>query len=320
MSQPELIPSNNVLPFPQPRVHKAEVEAHNDSRANRHALRIVDLPPGFTLEGHGSVKGYLVARLYSDGREPTANLYRRRTRAHLSDEEHSRAKTPDSSALVSRLGLRAFGILSLAVLLPILALGALLWLGQTNDTSSQPVMPLTGPAEATQITIFLPVLSAPTTLKAFAGRHTRFPIAIKGSNPVPGDTIIISRLPPGSAFSAGAAQGQTSWGLKPGEVDDLLLVLPRGIRSEIALMIQLIAPGGHVISDTATIIDVTGAPEEKIPVRRVKTEVIPGRTWEQPREKSDADRDAKADLTGSMSEVPRSDPVPLPPRRPLSAR
>jgi len=321
MSQPDLIPSDNILPFPQARVHKAEVEAHKDSRANRQALKVVDLPPGFTLDGHGPVRGYLVARLYSDEKEPTANLYRGRARRRLSDEGHSRAsKAPNSSAPVLRSGLRAFGILSLAVLLPILVLGALLWLGQTNDTSSRPVMPLTGPAQAAQATILLPVLSAPTTLKAFAGQRTRFPIAIKGSKPVTGDTILISRLPPGSAFSAGAAQGQTSWRLKPGEVDDLLLVLPRGIHNEVALMIQLLAPGGHVISDTATIVDVTGAPEEKILVHRVKTEVIPGRTWEQPREKSGADTGAKADLTDSVSEAPRSDPVPLPARRPSSAR
>jgi hypothetical protein len=136
-----------------------------------------------------------------------------------------------------------------------------------------------------------------------------------GTDPVEGGgTIAISRLPRGSTFSVGSPDGETTWKLAPGEINKLHLVLPKTARDETTLMIELLAPDGHVISDAATILKVTNIQESGIPVRRVKTAVIPGDFRDQPSQEPEA-IDAEAKLitqTGGL----QSDPVPLPTRRP----
>ena len=319
MGQPKLLPETNVLLFPQSRADRVDARLREEPRATTRGLGAVDLPPGFTLKRVGPVSGYLVVPLHSRGKDPKLGLLSRRE-ANLEDGEHSRASKSLSSSLLVRSRLRLIAKpLSFAVLLPLLALGALLWLGQTGDSSSRPVAPPPeiGTKLASQVTIFLPVVSTPTTVSAVAGQHTMFPITIERSDPGPGDMIIISRLPPGSTFSAGMPQGQASWRLGPSELGDLRLLLPKDAHGEAAFMVQLLAPSGHVISDTATIVEVTGLPERRISVRRVKTEVIPARAWEQLPQDSDTDADASS---VEASRAVGYDPVPLPDRRPLNAR
>jgi hypothetical protein len=152
-----------------------------------------------------------------------------------------------------------------------------------------------------EVIITFPVISMPATFRAVAGEDTPFPLVIDGSDRVGGgSTISISRLLAGSTFSAGVPQGKTSWKLTSGEIENLHLALPKTARGERALMIQLLAPNGHVISNAATIVEVTAAPEARIPIRRVKTEVVPGDVWHESGQKVD--------------------PVPLPTRRPRLRR
>ena len=66
--------------------------------------------------------------------------------------------------------------------------------------------------------------------------------------------------------------------------------------------------------NAATIVEVIAVSEARIPVRRVKTEVIPGDVWDQSSQRTEA-MDAEAELVSQTTAL-RSDPMPLPARRP----
>jgi len=308
MSQPQALPSSNVLPFPPARAEK-EQAGQEERRAIGDASAAIELPPGLRPQRHGSVKGYLIVPLHSGQRSTTTlRIGRPRVLATPPAGEDDRA-LPDSSGSVSSLALHG---LAIAVLLVVLLPVFVLINGTTSWSAIAP--PGDNPATEPQATIFLPALSTPTTLKAVAGQHVRFPIAINGTEAVRGGgTIIISRLPPGSTLSAGVPQGQTKWQLKSGEARDLRLLLPEPARDETTLIVQLVADDGHVISDSATILEMSGDRQESIPVRRVKTEVI------QPDQEPDVDdsEDVRDDEPSALDSG--SDPVPLPSRRPAVA-
>jgi hypothetical protein len=101
--------------------------------------------------------------------------------------------------------------------------------------------------------------------------------------------------------------------LKAGEIDNLVLAFPEPARGEFALVIELLAPDGHVISDAATIVDISNTPEVR--VHRVKTERIPAEVWDQSGQTLEA-MDAEAEIVAQAS----SKPVPLPTRRPAQPR
>lgn len=187
---------------------------------------------------------------------------------------------------------------------------AIVWFGPMGNTPflSMNAPPNYGTAEA-QVVITLPAVSMPTTLKARVGETTSFPIAIHGTDPVEGlGTIAISRLPQGSTFSTGVAHDGTTWKLKPSEIENLYLKLPRTSLEETTLMIELLAPDGHVISDAVTIVEVVSVPQVGISVRRVKTQAIQSNVWDQLHQSPEA-MDAKAELEANGH-------VPLPTRRP----
>ena len=200
----------------------------------------------------------------------------------------------------------------LLAMLPTLGGAASLWLGNA-DVPKLPSMKASssrGAATEAEVIITRPAILMPATVTAIAGENTPFPLVIEGTDLVEGGaTIAITRLPVGSRFSAGVAQSETKWKLKSDEIDNLRLALPKGARGERALMIQLLAPNGHVISNAATIVEVTAVPEAGIPIRRVKTEVIPG-VWDQ-----SGQQPAEAELL-SQTTAPRSASIPLPARRP----
>ena len=170
-----------------------------------------------------------------------------------------------------------------------------------------------------EVIITLPAVSMPTTLKATVREKAPFPVVIDGTDPVEGlGTIAISRLPVGSTFSAGVPHGETTWNVARGEIDNLHLVLPNTAPDEATLMIELQTPDGHVISDAATIVEVATVPEARIPVRRVKTEIVPVHVWEQPDQASE-DVEVEA-VPVSQTTALQSDLVPLPTRRPEPRR
>jgi SH3 domain-containing protein len=223
-------------------------------------------------------------------------------------------QTPRTPLLTFSPGIRALvAVLVLVALLPNLTLGAIFWLGVLNTPWSRPVtVPNEKPAPAAQSAIPPAVLSAPGTLEATAGEDVTFPIALDGTDGVPARSIIaVSGLPQGSAFSSGRPYGETEWNLKSDEIGDLHLVLPKTASGEAKLLIQLVAPDGAIIADTATVLKITTDPNANIGASKfAEAHVMDQRAQALG---ATAAEESFANLNAAT--VP-SDPVPLPSRRP----
>jgi len=219
-------------------------------------------------------------------------------------------------------GIRALvAVVIFVALLPNLTFGALLWLGMINSPWSREVTlaPNESPGPAAQSAIPPAVLSAPTTLEATAGEGVTFPIALDGTDGVPARSIIaISGLPQGSALSSGHPYGETEWNLKSDEIGDLRLVLPKTASGEAKLLIQLVAPDGAVIADTAMILKMTADPKANVGGSNIKTELAEAQVLDQRAQRLGVTGagESLARLTAAMA--PAGDSVPLPSRRPAS--
>jgi hypothetical protein len=295
---------DNILPFPLARAGKEELGRRAESEGRGHHSGVIDRSAGPAPPHPRIQNGYLIIPLRGYDNQATPDgAPRERTTA--SSRDYSPPFNTLKSTLfvsLSRLRLLAAAIILLAML-PTLGAAAILWLGNAEPPRFLPVNASAshGAKTEAEVIITFPVISMPATFRAVAGEDTPFPLVIDGSDRVGGgSTISISRLLAGSTFSAGVPQGKTSWKLTSGEIENLHLALPKTARGERALMIQLLAPNGHVISNAATIVEVTAAPEARIPIRRVKTEVVPGDVWHESGQKVD--------------------PVPLPTRRPRLRR
>jgi hypothetical protein len=316
MGQSNFVAPQNVLRFPRTK-ETGKLVRHRESIGSQDHLRLIEgsleLAPKSTQHGH------LVIPLGGpEKRAPLVGAFTQAETSSSSREYSAVVKTLRSPLVVSSsVAQLLVTTLILLALLPTLSVAAIIWLLLPDTISSSSLEALSNrrASPKTQATIALPAISMPTMVKAKAGEATPFPIAITGTDPVEGvGTIAISRLPQGSVFSAGIAHGETTWRLSAHEIENLHLVLPKTAPKEVTLMIQLLAPDGHVISDVATIVEVPDVPGATIPIRRVKTEVIPGHVWER---KGRAPEATKAEL---VSQARAADPVPLPARRPRPYR
>jgi hypothetical protein len=187
-----------------------------------------------------------------------------------------------------------------------------LLLGVMNTPWSRPVTfpPNIIPTPALQSAIPRPVLSAPTTLEATAGEDVAFPIALDGTDGVPARSVIaISGLPQGSTLSSGRAYGEAEWNLKTDEIGDLHLILPHTASGETKLIIQLVAPDGAIIEDTATVLNVTGDPSATLAAPEAKV-------LDERHQALGATAGEKSVANLDAATAPSGNPVPLPTRRP----
>ena len=220
-------------------------------------------------------------------------------------------QTAPTPLLAISSGIRALvAVLILVALLPNLTLGAIFWLDVIDTPRSRPVTP--APNEnlvpAPRPAIPPAVLSAPATLEATAGEDVIFPIALDGTDGVPARSIIaISGLPQGSALSSGRPYGETEWNLKSDEIGDLHLVLPSTASGEAKVTIQLVAPDGAVLADTATELKMMAAPDAELKEVQVWDE------WAQALGATGIE-ESFTNLDGAA--ITSEDLVPLPSRRP----
>jgi hypothetical protein len=103
-----------------------------------------------------------------------------------------------------------------------------------------------------------PVLSAPPIVEATLGEHVSFPIAVDGTDGMPPlSRIVIKGLPSGSELSNGYRISNGEWNLNSDQIGDLHLVLGDNATSDTKLAIQLVAPDGRIVADTATTLKMT---------------------------------------------------------------
>jgi SH3 domain-containing protein len=209
--------------------------------------------------------------------------------------------------------------LILVALIPNLTLGAIFWLGVIDTPWSRPAThpPNESSVPAAQSAVPSPVLSSPAMLEATAGGDITFPIALDGTDGVPARSIIAIRgLPQGSKLSSGRPYDETEWNLKPDEIGDLHLVLPRNASGEAKLMIQLVATDGAIIADAATVLKMTTDSTANVGASNIKTELAEPQVRDVQAEGLGATggekRLANLDAATTMSGYP----IPLPSRRP----
>jgi len=162
-----------------------------------------------------------------------------------------------------------------------------------------------------------PVLSSPATLEATAGGDITFPIALDGTDGVPARSIIAIRgLPQGSKLSSGRPYDETEWNLKPEEIGDLHLVLPRNASGEAKLMIQLVATDGAIIADAATVLKMPANSAANFPASNIETKLAEAQLSDE-RAPAVGEKGAEGNLANlDAATAAYGDPVPLPTRRP----
>ena len=226
-------------------------------------------------------------------------------------------RTPVSSLRLSLIRALVAGLV-LVALIPNLMLGAIIWLGAVDiPRSRSPVITANDKPIAPQSSVPTPVLSSPPTLEASAGGDITLPIALDGTDGVPARSIIAIRgLPQGSKLSSGRPYDETEWNLKPNEIGDLHLVLPRNASGEAKLVIQLVATDGAIIADTAMVLKMTANSVANIGASDTKTEPTEAQVVDEPAEArgTTGAEERLANLDAAM-ETP-GDLVPLPLRRP----
>jgi hypothetical protein len=168
-------------------------------------------------------------------------------------------------------------LLLVLALLPSLTMTAMFWSGVLTLSSHAPAavpgrrpLPaakpasLAGAAEADEPGAQpAAVLTAPATLEATAGETVTFTVALDGTDAVPAHSFIaVSGLPQGAALSDGRPYGDSGWSLGSDEIGDLHLVLPGTAAGESRLTVQLIAPGGEVLTSAETTLEVAAAAPE----------------------------------------------------------
>jgi hypothetical protein len=117
-----------------------------------------------------------------------------------------------------------------------------------------------------------PVLSTPSVLEVVVGQDVSLPIAVDGTDGMPPSSrIVIRGLPSGSKLSNGHPDSNSEWNLNPDEIGDLHLVLGNNAISDTQLAIQLVAPDGRVVADTATILKTT-KPQASVTPSGVETQ------------------------------------------------
>ena len=225
--------------------------------------------------------------------------------------------TPLSSLTLSLI--RALvAALVLIALIPNLMLGAIFWLGAVDiPWSRSPTITANDKTIASPSAVPTPVLSSPPTLEASAAGNITLPIALDGTDGVPARSIIaIKGLPQGSKLSSGRPYDDTEWNLKPDEIGDLHLILPRNASGEAKLLMQLVAPDGAIIADATTVLKMPANSVANIGASDTKTEPTEAQVVNEPAEGRGTigAEERVANLDAAM-ETP-GDLVPLPLRRP----
>lgn len=166
--------------------------------------------------------------------------------------------------------------LILVALVPTVTVGMLMWQGLIpapwlHSTKAEPIAPAPAiAAPATQASAAAKqdtesptiALTAPTDLKAEAGKSVPFAISLDSTDTLPARSIItISGLPSGATFTDGRPYGDTDWSLRPDEIGDLQLTLPAGASGERDLDVALISADGTELASAATRLSIAADPK-----------------------------------------------------------
>jgi hypothetical protein len=111
-------------------------------------------------------------------------------------------------------------------------------------------------------------LTAPGRIEAKAGEEVGFDIAVDSADALPARSVIAIRaMPEGATFSQGRPYGATEWSLRPDEIGDLRLHLPKAASGGADLRVELMAVDGTILASAATRLDVAPDPRSALILR-----------------------------------------------------
>ena len=249
------------------------------SLAARRFARHKPQPPHH-LSGADQLDLARIAERFAPGAQP-AGVPEVPEAVRAPEDQRFEQPVPQASMMVaSAAGMRTLiAVLIVIALLPSLAFGAMLWLGALKTPWSATGDSENGilPAAKSALAATMPVdrvrskqaaaigalaLTAPDTLEAKAGQDIPFVVALDHTGALPARSIIaISGLPQDATLSSGRPYGGTEWTLRPDEIGDLRLALPKTASGETKLRVKLVAPDGEIVAGTETVLKVEADPE-----------------------------------------------------------
>jgi hypothetical protein len=112
------------------------------------------------------------------------------------------------------------------------------------------------------------VLTAPGRLAARTGDELDFAIAIDSDGALPARSVIAIRaMPAGASFSQGRPYGTTEWNLRPDEIGELRLRLPKSTIGSSDMRVELMAADGSILASATTRLDIADDPRAALILR-----------------------------------------------------
>jgi Bacterial SH3 domain len=112
------------------------------------------------------------------------------------------------------------------------------------------------------------VLTAPGRIEASTGDELAFAIAIDSAEVLPARSVIAIRaIPEGATFSQGRPYGDREWNLRPDEIGDLRLKLPKTASGSADLRVELMAADGTILASASTRLDIAPDPRAALILR-----------------------------------------------------
>jgi hypothetical protein len=121
------------------------------------------------------------------------------------------------------------------------------------------------------------VLTAPGRIEAMTGDELAFDIAIDSDGALPARSVIAIRaMPSGASFSQGRPYGTTEWNLRPDEIGDLHLRLPKSASGSSDLRVELMAADGSILAGATTRLDIAADPRAALILRAEESGRVAG--------------------------------------------
>jgi hypothetical protein len=112
------------------------------------------------------------------------------------------------------------------------------------------------------------VLTAPSRIAGTTGEELDFDLAIDSDGALPARSVIAIRaMPSGAVFSQGRPYGTGEWNLRPDEIGDLRLKLPKSASGSSDLRVELMAADGTVLASATTRLDIAPDPRAGLILR-----------------------------------------------------
>lgn len=111
-------------------------------------------------------------------------------------------------------------------------------------------------------------LTAPVKLAAKPGEEVAFDVTLDSDEALPARSVIAIRaLPGGATFSQGRPYGDNEWSLRPDEIGDLRLRLPKSVSGSSDIHVDLIAADGTILASAVTRLDIAPDPKQALILR-----------------------------------------------------